>query len=206
MIMFGREVSPKHHLRVSLEQNPPKKPLNSLRAMTLDFKWRRTFVWRDTIIDACAKATSLNQAITLACNSIMPETGKVCRHQCKVRRENRDKLRDTLISRRGLKSILTFDDWYDMMEGLDIYGIGPVTLYDVSVRVAAYLELPVTSLYLHADVSKAAKELGLFTGRAPKRIPHSDLPASIRENLTLDETEDFICFYSGMFRTLEDRN
>ena len=80
-----------------------------------------------------------------------------------------------------------------------IHGIGPLTVYDITTRVGAFLGLEPGRVYLHAGTAKGARNLGLET-RASE-IPMEALPGAFRQ-LTPAEAEDCLCIYRRKFHNL----
>lgn len=120
-------------------------------------------------------------------------------HQSKVREANRQALAIRILTRieRHHRGFTSFDDLHDVIEELRPEGIGPVTTYDVAVRIAAFLRIEPESLYLHAGVRQGWDALmgGESGGRHKlKRIPRWAWPEELRV-LPADEVEDFLCTY-----------
>lgn len=123
-------------------------------------------------------------------------------HQSKVKERDRQRLAIRILTRippehRGFTD---FDDLHDTIEELRPDGIGPVTTYDVAVRIAAFLGIEPDSLYLHAGVQEGWTAL---VGRTPglKRVPRWAWPEPLRV-LPADEVEDFLCTYRSIFASL----
>lgn len=181
-------------------KDPPRRPLDSLEAIVDDWTHRfgangKEQHRRDTVVEYAAKAKTLREAVAIAVNS-RRENGKMHNHQCKVREESRQALGSAIMARwpHNKNWPSNFDLLYDFIEGLRIHGIGPVTTYDVATRIAAFLRIEVTSLYLHAGVQIGWTKLTGFSSTNVKRIPRSELPSAFRQ-LPTDEVEDLICAY-----------
>lgn len=202
--------------RVELKRTPPKEPLTSLAALVRDFKWRFPRERRDTAVTLCEAAPDIKTAIQIACDSIKAD-GKHHNHQVKVRKSARDEFAVEL----GKVFSYYGPDWDDFHEVWEIadevkpWGIGPLTVYDVAVRVAAhpYIDLTPTRLYLHTGARQGLLALiraaGLYDEewrrdlRGDWLLP-SQLPARFGRHLTMDETEDFLCTYRNMYDELTD--
>jgi len=146
---------------------------------------------RDEVVDFCIAASSYKQAVHRACNSIRPN-GKMHNHQSRVPTKVRMRFFEIIMKDKGIRAAKTFDELYDALEAVAPEGIGPVTLYDVATRMAGYMKLEVTSLYLHAGV-----RVGwcvLHGKRSPNvdRIPREQLPKPL-QRLPTDEIEDCLC-------------
>ncbi len=154
------------------------------------------------------KPQSLCEAIELAVNSKL-RTGNHHAHQCKLRKtvygEAKKKLNERLDK---LDSIDSFDVLYDEIYCAisSIRGIGPLAIYDFTLRVAAYKDIwPKEYVYLHAGALEAVlfletKKLVVKTAilNNPRRIELSALPEQIRD-LGSVHAENFLCIYKGCF-------
>lgn len=162
-------------------------------------KWRAE---RDTCVAMCATSANIYIAIERACNSLRAN-GKLHNHQSRVRKVDRDLLGMRLIKLDQIViSCKEFDELYDLINETKPSGIGPVTVYDVATRIAAYLKLPITSLYLHAGVQVGwnmlhggrGKDAGAPSKGMVARIPKAKLPKAL-QRLPCDEVEDMLCCY-----------
>jgi len=182
-------------------KHPPLAPLTSLAALVNDWIYRFGTDGvekhrRDEVVDYCFQAKNLHMAIIRACDSKRPN-GNIHNHQSRVTKAARDTYAKALMA-HGLR-VSNFDALHDICERLAPPGIGPVTIYDVATRIAAYMQLPVESLYLHAGV-----RIGwclLHDHRSPdkERIPRHEIPAELRR-LPTDEIEDFLCAYRELLQ------
>lgn len=155
---------------------------------------------RDTVIDFCKKAKSYKQAVERACDS-KRENGKMFPHQVKVREIDRKNFCIEILA-FDTRSIKTFDELHDRLEMIaeDVWGIGPVTIYDVAVRIAAYQKIKPTSLYLHAGVRIGWHRLHGRRSPNIKRIPRDQLPRALTKKLDTDSIEDFLCGYRASLK------
>lgn len=180
------------------------KNFNSLEECVAD--WKKTFGKggqlsdkRDTIEAMCKKAKSFKHAVEIACHSRRPN-GKMHHHQSKVKEVDRKAFAKAIIA-SGANKLKTFDELHDLLEqiGLETPGIGPVTIYDVAVRIAAYQGLNVLSLYFHAGVRIGWAKLHGHRSPNVPRIARKDLPKAL---LILDTNsiEDFLCGYKASFK------
>jgi hypothetical protein len=183
-------------------KNPPRRPLTSLEALVDDWVYRFSHGGveahrRDMVVEYCAKAPDLLEAIRRACDS-KNEEGKQHNHQSRVPHAVRAAFA-ARIEPHQAERIQTFDALYDYLDYVKPSGIGPVTLYDVATRIAAFLELPVESLYLHAGVRVGWA--ALHGKRSPNvlRIPREQIPKELLR-LPTDEVEDFLCCYREFFK------
>lgn len=79
--------------------------------------------------------------------------------------------------------------------------VGQLYVYDVSARLAKYFNLPIHDVYIHAGTRKGARYLELAEQNGI--IPHKELPNVIKENLSADEVENFLCICKDSFPTLQ---
>lgn len=70
--------------------------------------------------------------------------------------------------------------------------IGPLAVYDISLRIGAYKGLRPIEVYLHAGTREGARALGLSTNL--RSLPMSSLPSGLR-SLSAEEAEDVLCIY-----------
>lgn len=208
---------------------PPREPLDNLRAIAEDFQWR--YVDRkktDQVIKYCKKSKNYAQAVRRAVEA-RDKNGKHHNHQSKVDITARRKLGSKMCSKkfvRFVKALLArqdtapdwalpsrFDAFHDAIDDIKPKGIGPVTVYDVAVRVGAYLGIEPRSVYLHAGVRQGVKALAeallrlepnapdaiaLSTRTLDKMIPVSFFPSTWRE-FKADDIEDMLCTYREVF-------
>lgn len=161
-------------------------------------KWRAE---RDTCVQHCMAAASLDEAVMRACASLRTN-GKLHNHQSRVRKQDRDYFAVRILKEVEFEYVQEFDQLYDWINRARPSGIGPVTVYDVATRVAAYMKLPITSLYLHAGVQQGwnmlhggrGKGAGAPTKGVVARIPKAKLPKAL-QRLPCDEVEDMLCCY-----------
>jgi hypothetical protein len=175
---------------------PPKAPLDNLAALVDN--WIELFgengperSRRDEVVDYCAQAKSLRQAVIRAVGSKRPN-GNLHNHQSRVPEKLRHEYGDALL-KHGLR-VSSFDALHDVCEECAMQGIGPVTIYDVATRIAAYMQLPIQSLYLHAGVRVGWYLLHGHRSPDVERVPRNMIPAEL-QRLPTDEIEDFLCAY-----------
>ncbi|HTV57867.1 MAG TPA: hypothetical protein VMJ93_03260 [Verrucomicrobiae bacterium] len=80
-----------------------------------------------------------------------------------------------------------------------IPGLGPLYVYDTSLRIGARLNLFPRRVYLHAGTRAGARALGL-NYKADSLAP-SVLPKEFR-SLEPHELEDILCIFKGQFKAL----
>jgi hypothetical protein len=122
-----------------------------------------------------------------------------------VLEQSRARLLDNISVLRRAKS---FDDLHDVVEAVigSLPGIGPLTVYDTTLRVGAHRGLLPTKIYLHAGTRIGAKRLGLAWKQ--RTLETTTLPQALRR-LQAHEAEDVLCIYKDQFgagshRTVKD--
>lgn len=203
----------------AFSKEPPWRPLIDLPSICEDFQWR--YVDRkktDQVIAYCAEADSLGLAVQRAVEA-RDANGKHHNHQSKVDITARRLFGRRIVSRskRGAIPLDDFDDMHDELDRIKPYGIGPVTLYDVCVRIGAYLGIEPQSVYMHAGVRQGFKALveamdrktdpdggwhevqRVEFRRAPK-VPVESFPVPLNR-MRADDVEDILCTYRGVFES-----
>lgn len=183
---------------------PPREELTSLGALVRDWIWRteEETLTRDPVMEFTASARTFEEAVKRACRS-RGRNGKMHNHQSKVREVHRMQLFVRIVTRipRHARRFTDFDDLHDTIEELAPKGIGPVTTYDVAVRIGSWLGIDPQSLYLHAGVRQGWEALQGGSSLGVKRIGRDHWPQELQQ-LPADEVEDFLCTYRSVFATL----
>jgi hypothetical protein len=180
-------------------KHPPKKPIVDLKTLVDDWIYRFgakgvSKQMRDEVVDHCAASRNYREAVGRAVDSVRPN-GKMHNHQSRIPRSVKEKFYKAIDASEAAYKAKNFDQLHDVLESLAPAGIGPVTIYDVATRIAAYKKLEIRSLYLHAGV-----RIGwclLHGKRSPSytmRIPREELPKEL-QRLPTDEVEDMLCAY-----------
>lgn len=192
--------------------NPPKRPITNLKTLVDDWIYRFgpkgiSRQMRDEVVDHCIAARSYREAVDRACNSKRPN-GKVHNHQSRVPAVVRMRFAENIHASKRAYDAKTFDEFYDILFDVAPAGIGPVTLYDVATRIAAYKDAhlrhckgqhSVQSLYLHAGVRVGWCQLHGQRSPAQLRIPRDELPKELRR-IPTDEVEDMLCAYRDVLQ------
>lgn len=195
----------------AFSKEPPRRPLDNLVAIVEDFQWR--YVDRkktDQVIEYCGDSPNFAVAVRRAVEA-RDANGKHHNHQSKVDITARRKFGATiirLISRRQLP-LRDFDAMHDTLDRYKPYGIGPVTVYDVAIRLAAYLGTQPSSVYLHAGVRQGLKAFNGALERtdAPydmtewlraDKVPIKAFPPPFNK-MPADDVEDILCTYREVF-------
>lgn len=100
-----------------------------------------------------------------------------------------------------LRNAKSFDDLHQRIHEAigGISGIGPLTVYDISIRLAAHLGLEPQRIYLHAGAREGAKALGLSRGRGVLEV--DELPAAFHQ-LPPRQIEDCLCIYKDALKAI----
>jgi len=179
-----------------------KRELNGVVLRTLgevvdDFYTRFPPSRRDRVVEYARTAPTYRTAVVRACRS-RDDRGKMHNHQSRVPRRALHalsvRLTDKYVSARACRN---FDELHDLVRSCGGPGIGPVTTYDVAVRIGAFLGHEPMSVYLHAGVRLGWETL---TGVrfAGERIERPDLPPELRA-CPADDVEDILCTYRAVF-------
>jgi hypothetical protein len=190
--------------------NPPKSDMKTLDKLIDDFIWRfPRDPGRDTVTLRCKAAKTFPQAVQLATDSI-DQRGKMHPHQVKVRKASRDELARLIISReRQVIRFKSFGPLHDLVDSIKPWGVGELTVYDISTRVGWYLGFEPDQLYLHtgarlgwlALVSRFAPDRVAIYKKA-KMVDPARFPAPLRR-ISVDDAEDFLCTYINEFAGLD---
>lgn len=194
---------------------PPREPLTSFRAIAEDFQWR--YVDRkktDQVIAFCAVAPDFPTAVLRAVEARGAD-GKHHNHQSKVDLTARRLFGRKIIKRaaRGSLDLEDFDNLHMKLDEIRPPGIGPVTVYDVAVRIAAFMEIEPYSVYMHAGVRQGYKAMmdALLRIDYPKagwyqrnmrrdKIPVNNFPKPW-DAMKADDVEDMLCTYREVFES-----
>ena len=149
---------------------------------------------------------TLNNAIRIAALSVLP-CGKRHGHQRRIIQPAlNESARRLLDVQDKIKMSRDFEDLRGFVDSTirAIWGIGDLTIYDISLRIGAKLDLYPKVVYLQAGVIDGAKALGL--NYRQKSIPIKDIPEPISSNLEPHEIEDFLCICKGELRDISLKN
>jgi hypothetical protein len=175
-------------------------------ALWRDFTWRRAdpespvCKLRDNIPDACAEDHYLAAAIRRAVSSIRPN-GKMHNHQSKVSGHLSFFKAALIWNIKSIAKAETFGQLYHTVDMLKTSGIGPMTVYDVSVRIGAYMSLKPDRIYLHAGTKLGLKALGIKPWPREVSVPMELLPPPL-DRQDPDTVEDFLCTYRSAFERI----
>ena len=141
---------------------------------------------------------TLDDAVSLAARAKKP-SGKRFSHQRRipmsVLSESEHRLLRILPALRQARS---FEKLHKLvsLQIQPIKGIGELTIYDTSLRIAAKLGLEPSVVFLHAGTRIGAERLGIDASR--ETVSVTELPAPMRR-LRPREIEDVLCIYKDQF-------
>jgi hypothetical protein len=189
------------------EKDPPKANPQTLAGLWADFLYRLETgqFKRDPSVEVVVEAESLARAIWAACRS-RGKNGKMWHHQSKVKEADRQELANRLTERiTEIKDAPTFFDLYNIVEeeGNRIHGIGPLTTYDVAMRLATRLRLPITRVWVHTGVALGLRALGRRVSGL-RYVDPEDMPAFLRAQPDQNLVEDFLCCYRVQLEALPE--
>jgi hypothetical protein len=138
----------------------------------------------------------LEKAISRAAMSVQ-ENGKRHSHQRRIPKKCLEEARALLLGNKAI--LFRADSFEELFEYVrlkiqSIHGIGGLTIYDIALRIGAYLEVYPNRVYLHRGSLEGVKALGVVR---PKRcISLKELPGEL-SILEPYEIEDFLCIYKS---------
>lgn len=182
------------------KQRPPREPLTSITALWRDYMHRYVNAGRqDPALYWTMKAPNIQEAIRRACDS-RGEDGKLFFHQGRVWQVNRDALAKYMLKDEkhyhSYSECKSFHEVYQLLEEAkdNVKGIGIVTAYDVTDRIASYLGLEPQYLYFHAGVREGLAALGVDVPSGREYVRRDELPEFFEEK-NLGLVESFLCGY-----------
>lgn len=179
--------------------------LNTLAKVVKDFEERfdykagieRSKGHHDPVVDVCREAKTLEECIKKAVDGRRRD-GKVFSEGSCVRNSSKKKFTIKLIKEKAKFSLAAkrgFEAVYEIVSKNAVWGIGDLSVYNVTARIAAYFNVhPKAFLYLHAGPRKGWRAL---TGSKKnlKVVPRSDVPKALLK-LPMHRIEDLLCEYS----------
>jgi hypothetical protein len=149
----------------------------------------------DPVIAYCVEARPhFTLCIARAVASKRPDGKTFSQGSC-VRRESKEEMTRQLMENRArLKRSRSFEDIYSIVKSAAPWGIGNMTIYNVSCRIAAYLSIaPRDYVYIHAGPLAGWRALTGHRG-AIHRVAAAELPAAL-QRLPPHRIEDLLCEY-----------
>lgn len=196
-------------LKREFQARPPTNELDTIRALWKDYMNRYVNAGRgDPALPWTLKAETFEEAIHRACMS-RGEDGKLWHHQGRVWQRNLEAFEKNLLEDYVDLLYESEHFWelfaYCRKAAAETAGIGPVTEYDVAMRIGGWLELEPEHLYFHAGVTEGLRALGVAIPRAAICIDRERLPEFFWDK-NLDIVESFLCGYrSEIQRVMEMR-
>ena len=154
---------------------------------------------------------TLNDAIRIAALSELP-CGKRHRHQSRRKQSALDESARRLLDVQDkIKMCQDFEGLRGLVDRTigDVRDIGPLTIYDISLRIGAKLGLYPQAIYLQAGVISGAKALEIYHKRETIPIKHiriEHIPKPISSRLEPHEIEDFLCICKDELENLRLKN
>ena len=142
---------------------------------------------------------NLEDAIELAALSKLP-SGKRHPHQYRISTQVLNAAKDELLAiAPELQSCHTFANLIEKVNTIirPIKGIGELAVYDIALRIGAYLGLAPERVYIHSGTRSGAKAIGIYDGQ--KSIALDKLPTPFHQ-LTPREAEDCLCIYKDALK------
>lgn len=157
-------------------------------------------------LDFYEKLKTLKQAIIYACNNGCFEINGKKHYSSHFNRRTKKTMKD--IETELLKNIVdiskckTFIKLYDLIYSLtkSILGAGKLTIYDIALRIGAFLKLYPTEVYLHAGALVGANKIGVYLEKGSKTVDKSIFVAidPSFEKLDCKQIENFLCIYKNL--------
>jgi hypothetical protein len=151
-----------------------------------------------------ASSRSLDEAISRAALATN-ERGKRFSHQRRISKQSLIEARDALLqNKERINNAKDFDNLFTITTDSlrDMCGVGKLYRYDTTLRIAYYLDVLPTTVYLHAGTRTGARALGLSLNKPFLTI--NELPAALHDH-PAHEVEDILCIYKDEF-PLRERN
>jgi hypothetical protein len=179
--------------------------LKTLEQVVADFRVRfnykrgveRSEGHHDPVVDVCIEAPNLTQAIELAVDGRRRD-GKMFSEGSCIRASSKKKMTQALLRAKDkLRACRDFEAVYEIVRTSAKWGIGKLTIYNVTARVAAHMGIhPEAFLYVHSGPLRGWKAL-TGTKANPHRVPVEQLPKALRR-LPVHRVEDLLCEYNEL--------
>jgi len=121
--------------------------------------------------------------------------GKKHTHQKCLDKKVFPQVSDRLLNRqREISNVQTFSELFKKVSSIikDINGVGPLMIYDTTLRLGAILGLKPQKVYIHRGSKEGAKNLGLNIKKG--YLEKDELPNEFQD-LEPYEIEDCLCIY-----------
>lgn len=163
----------------------PPNPLN-LEELVANFKDKK-----EQIKEYLDSYKNSNKYFECAARSICPECGKKHPHQYCIPKETLETFHEKLNKQKEcIETSKDFEELHENIKSQKVEKVGPLTIYDVSLRIAARLDiLPEKFVYLHSG----ARIPGFKGEKVEKKCFVKPL-----QKLKAYEIEDFLCIYKSI--------
>jgi hypothetical protein len=161
-----------------------------------DYK-HHCFALQESYYNWYKKASNLESAVTKAFHS-KNENGKLHSHQRRVGHKRLAKAARIALGYLNNNSKVIFDNFdriHDFVKQIakDVEGFGDLASYDISVRIAQYLNCEIKEVHLHAGVTDGVKAMG-FKARDGQTMSIDQFPHPFNQ-LSADHLENLLCIY-----------
>lgn len=151
-----------------------------------------------------AASSSLKEVIKRAAEAIPPPFFKMKRHPHQRRLSKKtlgsvyERLKNTNWTQ---KNTLNFDRLHEIIheEISDVYGVGPLMIYDTTLRISAYFGIEPDKIYLHCGARAGARAIGIDQ----LKCSTSSFPKPLQK-LCAREIEDCLCIYKQDLKRLRE--
>ena len=113
-------------------------------------------------------------------------------HQCWIKYEYLNKAKNKLLKlEQKLDKCKNFDEIWEVVNNIGVWGFGELCIYDTTQRIGFYLKKYPEKVYLHAGTREGANMLGL-KGANKEYLEMSEIP-KVFHRLEPAEIENFLC-------------
>ncbi|MCE3260576.1 MAG: hypothetical protein K0S12_2217 [Bacteroidetes bacterium] len=169
--------------------------LEEIQSVISEYKEKRK-KYPDTHVEYVKSLTNFREVVTAASIAI-DGAGQKHIHQYRMNNARLRKFAHKLLEReKDLLAAQSFDQIYEIVSTIRIFGLGAVVYYDTTLRIAHTRPgcLP-DKIYLIKEILKGARNLGVET-KGKKYILKSDLPYPLSDSdLECYELAELLCCY-----------
>lgn len=154
----------------------------------------------DKVIEHVLEQKDLEAAVLTAAIS-EDSNGKLHSHQYLVGRAKLELFASKLGGKTGeIRKAGSFDEIYNVVESIEMKGVGLLARYDIALRIGFYMKTLPTRVYLHRGVKTGAERL-LKRKTNNRFIDREELIEPLRSaDIECWEIEDILCIFKGKFR------
>lgn len=153
---------------------------------------------------ACfSRLVSIGEVITHAATSCCPCCNRKFDHQRRIPEDILQLQAEVLLQKEAeITKCQTFEELHEVVKKYHVSGIRELTIYDISLRIGAYLKLYPQRIYLHSGAGKGLKAWAgklKMPFKASESITLDELKAYQADLITSElmphEIEDFLCIF-----------